>query len=96
MFDHGTVKDASYGIMSIVDYCRIPRRAWYWYRNQYIKVAAPTWPAPGTAAALKLSASTTTLTSVDGTDAARGGAAPPALLTMRPGPRGRICVRVDL
>jgi beta-galactosidase len=71
MFDHGTQKDAAYGTMGIVDYFRIPKRAWYWYRNQYAKVAPPTWPTAGAAAALKLSASTTTLGAVDGTQDAQ-------------------------
>jgi len=67
IFDHGTQADASYGIMGIVDYFRIPKRSYYWYRNAYAKVAAPTWPTSGTAAGLKLTSSTTTLTAVDGT-----------------------------
>jgi hypothetical protein len=67
VFDHGTQADASYGIMGIVDYFRIPKRSYYWYRNAYAKVAPPTWPASGTPAALKLTASTTTLSAVDGT-----------------------------
>ena len=71
MFDHGTQKDASYGQMGIVDYFRVPKRAWYWYRNAYAGIAPPTWPTTGTAAALKLSASTTTLTAVDGTQDAQ-------------------------
>ncbi len=71
MFDHGTTKAQSYGQMGIVDYFRIPKRSWYWYRNAYAKVAPPSWPASGTAAGLKLSASTTTLTAVDGTQDAQ-------------------------
>jgi hypothetical protein len=67
MFDHGTQADPSYGIMGIVDYFRIPKRSYYWYRNAYAKVAAPTWPTSGTPAGLKLTASTTTLSAVDGT-----------------------------
>jgi hypothetical protein len=67
VFDHGTQADASYGIMGIVDYFRIPKRSYYWYRNAYAKVAAPTWPTSGTPAALKLTSSTTTLSAVDGT-----------------------------
>ena len=51
----------------IVDYFRIPKRSYYWYRNAYAKVAPPTWPAAGTAAGLKLTSSTTTLSAVDGT-----------------------------
>jgi hypothetical protein len=67
VFDHGTQDAASYGIMGIVDYFRIPKRSYYWYRNTYAKVAPPTWPTSGTPAALKLTSSTTTLTAVDGT-----------------------------
>jgi len=67
VFDHGTQDAASYGIMGIVDYFRIPKRSYYWYRNAYAKVAPPTWPTAGTPAGLKLTASTTTLTAVDGT-----------------------------
>ena len=67
VFDHGTQADASYGIMGIVDYFRIPKRSYYWYRNAYAKVAPPTWPTSGTAAGLKLTSSTTTLSAVDGT-----------------------------
>jgi hypothetical protein len=53
--------------MGIVDYFRIPKRSYYWYRNAYAKVAPPTWPTSGTPAALKLTSSTTTLSAVDGT-----------------------------
>ncbi|MGD0836178.1 MAG: glycoside hydrolase family 2 TIM barrel-domain containing protein [Polyangia bacterium] len=67
MFDHGTQKDASYGIMGMVDYFRIPKRYWYWYRNANLGTAPPTWPSSGTPAALKLTTSTDTLTAVDGT-----------------------------
>jgi hypothetical protein len=67
IFDHGTQADASYGIMGIVDYFRIPKRSYYWYVNAYAKQAPPAWPTSGTAAALKLTSSTTTLTAVDGT-----------------------------
>ena len=67
VFDHGTQDAASYGIMGIVDYFRIPKRSYYWYRNAYAKVAPPTWPTSGTAAGLKLTSGTTTLSAVDGT-----------------------------
>ena len=67
IFDHGTQADASYGIMGIVDYFRIPKRSYHWYRNAYAKVAQPTWPTSGTAAGLKLTSSTATLSAVDGT-----------------------------
>jgi hypothetical protein len=67
IFDHGTQADASYGIMGIVDYFRIPKRSYHWYVNAYAKQAPPAWPTSGTPAGLKLTSSTTTLTAVDGT-----------------------------
>src|SRR5262249_1471649 len=67
MFDHGSIKGASLETMGIVDYFRIPKRAWYWYRNTYAHVAPPAWPASGTPAGLQLTASNTTLSAVDGT-----------------------------
>lgn len=67
IFDHGTQDDASYGIMGVVDYFRIPKRSYYWYRNAYARVPPPTWPTSGTPAGLKLTTSTTTLAAVDGT-----------------------------
>jgi len=53
--------------MGIVDYFRIPKRSYYWYRNTYAKVAPPAWPSSGTPAGLKLTANPTSLTAVDGT-----------------------------
>jgi beta-galactosidase len=67
VFDHGTQDSASYGTMGIVDYFRIPKRAYYWYRNTYAKAAPLTWPTSGTPAGLKLTSSTTALSAVDGT-----------------------------
>ncbi len=70
-FDHGSVGSTKLMTMGIVDYFRLPKRAWYWYRNAYAKVAPPTWPASGTAAALQLTADKTNLAAVDGTDDAQ-------------------------
>jgi hypothetical protein len=67
MFDYGSQMSNQYTNAGIVDYFRIPKRSYYWYRNAYAKVAPPTWPAAGTPAGLKLASSTTTLSSVDGT-----------------------------
>ena len=67
-FDHGTLATASFGKMGLVDYFRIPKRAWYWYRNEYGKVPPPEWSQPGTAAALKLTADKTDAIRTDGTD----------------------------
>jgi hypothetical protein len=67
MFDYGSQMGATYINSGIVDYFRIPKRAYYWYRNAYANVPPPTWPTAGTAAGLKLTSSTTALTAVDGT-----------------------------
>lgn len=67
MFDYGSQMGSQYINSGIVDYFRIPKRAYYWYRNAYAKVAPPAWPAAGTAAGLKLTSSTTALSAVDGT-----------------------------
>lgn len=68
MFDYGSHMGNQYINSGIVDYFRIPKRAYYWYRNTYAKVPPPTWPSAGTPAGLKLTASTTSLSSVDGTE----------------------------
>ena len=70
-FDHGSVGSTKLETMGIVDYFRLPKRAWYWYRNTYASVAPPSWPASGTAAALQLTADKTNLVAVDGTDDAQ-------------------------
>ena len=70
MFDHGSIAGDE-GKTGIVDYFRLPKRAWYWYRNEYAHIPPPEWPADGTPAALKLSADKTTLKSADGTDDAQ-------------------------
>ncbi len=68
MFDHGSIAGDNLGRMGIVDYFRIPKRAWYWYRNQYRHIPPPAWPVVGTPAKLRLEADKTVLKSVDGTD----------------------------
>lgn len=67
MFDHGSVAGAE-GTTGIVDYFRLPKRGWYWYRNALRGIAPPTWPQPGVVAALRLSASSLTIEHADGTD----------------------------
>jgi len=67
-FDHGSIAGLSLGKMGIVDYFRIPKRAWYWYRNEYGKVAPPEWPKEGTPAGLTLVADKTAGIRTDGTD----------------------------
>jgi len=97
MFDHGSIAGDE-GKTGIVDYFRLPKRGWYWYRNEYAHVPPPEWPAGGTAAALKITADKATLKSADGTDDAQiivtvvdadGKAlsnSPPVTLTIASGP----------
>lgn len=67
-FDHGSIAGRKFGGMGIVDFHRLPKRAWYWYRNEYAKIPPPEWPKEGTPAGLLLEADKTTLERVDGTD----------------------------
>jgi hypothetical protein len=69
-FDHGTWL-GRFGRMGIVDYARLPKRAWYWYRNEYKKIPPPEWPQSGTPARLQLTADKTTLQGTDATDDAQ-------------------------
>lgn len=96
-FDHGSIAGDE-GRTGIIDYFRLPKRAWYWYRNEYLHIPPPAWPVGGTPAALRLTADKTTLASADGTDDAQiiatvvdaSGAAlsncPPVTLTIESGP----------
>ena len=70
-FDHGSIAGRQFGAMGMVDYFRLPKRQWYWYRNEYLHIPPPAWPSNGVPAALKLTADKTTLESVDGTDDAQ-------------------------
>ncbi|RZM20524.1 MAG: beta-galactosidase, partial [Sphingomonas sp.] len=56
-FDHGSIAGRDYGSLGLVDYQRLPKKGYYWYRNAYAKVPPPAWPQPGTAAALRLTSS---------------------------------------
>jgi beta-galactosidase len=97
-FDHGSIAGRLFGGMGLVDYFRLPKRQWYWYRQEYRGVPPPAWPKAGAAAALRLTADQTTLRSVDGTEDAqlvvtvvdRDGMplsnCPPVTLTIESGP----------
>ena len=67
-FDHGTIAGRDFGSMGLIDYARLPKRAWYWYRHAYRGIAAPSWPRAGRASALRLSASAPAIRRADGTD----------------------------
>jgi beta-galactosidase len=96
-FDHGS-HAGHFGCMGMIDYFRLPKRQWYWYRNEYKHIPLPEWPQSGTPAGLKLTADKTIIKSVDGTDDAQivvtivdseGKAlsnSPPVTLTVESGP----------
>lgn len=66
-FDHGSIAGSELGKMGIIDYFRIPKRSWYWYRKQYRNIDPPVWPVHGTPYAIRLEADKTTAVT-DGTD----------------------------
>lgn len=71
MYDHGSHGGLNLARMGIVDYFRLPKRAFYWYRENYAGVPAPAWPIEGKAAKIELVADKTTLAAPDGTDDAQ-------------------------
>lgn len=66
-FDHGSIA-GNMGEMGIVDFARIPKRAWYWYRNYFKGIAPPQWPEQGIATSLKLFTDNTTIQGTNATD----------------------------
>ena len=67
-FDHGSIAGKRFGGMGMIDYFRLPKRQYYWYRNAYAGVAPPVWPVAGTPAALRITTSSPTIARADGTD----------------------------
>ncbi|WP_420137311.1 glycoside hydrolase family 2 protein [Sphingomonas sp.] len=67
-FDHGSVAGKRFGGMGMIDYFRLPKRQYYWYRNAYAKTPPPPWPVAGTPAALRIATSSPTIARADGTD----------------------------
>jgi len=66
-FDHGSIAGSRLGKMGLVDYFRIPKRAWYWYRNEYAHIPPPEWPKQGVPVKLHLEADRLT-SKTDGTE----------------------------
>jgi beta-galactosidase len=66
-FDHGS--NINTGLMGMINNARVPQRRWYFYRNLYLGIAPPAWPAAGTAAKLKLTTDRDTITDDGTTDA---------------------------
>lgn len=67
-FDHGSIAGRTFGGMGLIDYFRLPKRQWFWYRNAYRGIAPPEWPHLGQAAALRLTSSSPVIQHADGTD----------------------------
>ena len=67
-FDHGSIFGENMATLGIVDYFRLPKRSWYWYRNEYSHKAPPEWPVDGIPARLRIEASRTEDILADGTD----------------------------
>lgn len=66
-FDYGTI--FGFGVSKgLIDYARIPKREWYWYRNEYLHLPPPAWPQAGVPARLALTADKTTIAGTDGRD----------------------------
>jgi hypothetical protein len=67
-FDHGSIAGPRFGSMGMIDYARLPKRAWHWYRKDSRSIDPPRWPEPGDPVRLLLSADRTVLERADGTD----------------------------
>jgi hypothetical protein len=67
MFDHGSIAGME-GTTGIVDYFRLPKGGWYWYRNALAKIPPPEQAQAGTAKRLKLTSSSPVIEHADGTD----------------------------
>jgi beta-galactosidase len=67
-FDHGTIAAVEFGQMGLIDYFRIPKRQYYWYRNAYAGVAPPAWPVAGEPGRLALTADKHTISGTQGHD----------------------------
>ena len=46
-FDHGSIAGRKFGAMGMIDYFRLPKRQYFWYRNEYKKVPPPNGLAMG-------------------------------------------------
>jgi len=68
MYDHGSHAGLNLARMGIVDYFRLPKRAYYWYRENLAGVPPPAWPAKGTPAAITITSDKAVLNATDGTD----------------------------
>ncbi|MGN0854977.1 MAG: glycoside hydrolase family 2 TIM barrel-domain containing protein [Kiritimatiellia bacterium] len=66
-FDHGSIWESG-SRMGLVDYFRLPKARWYWYREHLRGLKPPAAAVPGKAARLALETEKSVLRSCDGTD----------------------------
>lgn len=70
-FDHGSIASVEFGSMGFIDYFRLPKRQYHWYREHYRGVPPPTWPVQGQPAKLHLAASQAVIRGTQGLDDAQ-------------------------
>ncbi|KFC57908.1 beta-galactosidase [Flavobacterium gilvum] len=66
-FDYGT-RAGKFGKMGMIDYFRMPKNQYYWYRNEYKHIAPPEVAQSGIPSKLSLTASKKVINGTDGTD----------------------------
>ena len=59
-FHHGS--NSNLGDEGMLDHARLPLERWYYYREQNLGIAHPTWPANGTATKLAITVDRDTIT----------------------------------
>lgn len=74
-FDHGTVGGVGLATMGLIDYFRLPKRAYYWYQDAYKNnnpnPQEPIWPTKGIPSKVKLEATNYEFQNTNGTDDAQ-------------------------
>ena len=66
-FDYGT-RAGDFGKMGMIDYFRMPKNMYYWYRNEYRKIRPPKAVIAGIPAKIILTSNKSTIMGTDGTD----------------------------
>jgi beta-galactosidase len=67
-FDHGSIASIEFGATGFVDYFRLPKRQYHWYRTHYRGIPEPVWPVDGKPARLQLKAHQTVIKGTQGLD----------------------------
>lgn len=67
-FDHGSIASIEFGATGFVDYFRLPKRQYHWYRTHYRGIPEPVWPVDGRPAQLQLKAHQTVIQGTQGLD----------------------------